>query len=552
MKLVTIDLCLHISKTGKMADSSVSSTSDTVQTNIAISKRAILTPAIAVLSLSLLLVCGSFVIAVVGMNRTARETSQNLAQATIERAGIRIAELAIDYAFWDESINRLVITKDTVWANDNIGVYMHDTFGISYSAVLDGTGRTIMAFHNGEESSVEASTMLGANLVQYILAEKRPGAGTAPPLRAGLAKTMDGVSIIGFAPFTPETTTSKIIATGDGAVLVFAQKLTDPVLDKLGASVTLAKFRISETADTAKAQIALTGLLGTDVGYASWRQEYPGNKLLTPLIPAVIGAIIALTVLMRMLLGTANRIIIERRELARELSQERALSDIRSRFVSMISHEIRTPLANIQSAADLIARYWERMPDAERRGEINAIQTSLSSIKTIIEDIVSLDRIDASIPRRELVDVAEICREQWSELTTALRASHQLKLETNSSPALLNTDVTLLRAAIRNVVSNAIKYSPHGSAVRIVIKDNKEHLVLRVEDQGCGIPNDDAERIFEPFFRTAAVSHIQGIGIGLTIARSALNQMGGTLALVAGAPDGAQFEIKIPKALDKF
>lgn len=531
-----------------MADPLVSSTSDMVQTNIAVTRRAILTPAIAVLSLSLLLVSGSFVVAVMGMNRTALTTSQNLAMATVEREGIRIAELANDYAFWDESINRLVIEKDMVWADQNIGAYMHNAFGISYSAVLDRTGRTIMAFHNGQKSGVEASSMFGDKLVQHMLAVKRTSAGTPPPLRAGLAKTTDGISIVGFAPFTPETTTSKIAAAGDSAVLVLAQKLTAPVLDKLGASVTLAKFRINETADTGKTHIALTGLLGTGAGYASWQQEYPGDKLLIPLIPAAIGSLIALTVLMRMLLGTANRIISERRELAHELSKERALSDTRSRFVSMISHEIRTPLANIQSAADLISRYWERMPDTERSGEINAIQTSLSSIKTIIEDIVSLDRIDASTPRREMVDVAGICREQWSELTTALRAGHQLKLETNNSPAIVNVDVTLLRTAIRNVVSNAIKYSPPGSTVRIVIKDDSEHLVLRIEDQGSGIQSVDAARVFEPYFRAAAVSHIQGIGIGLTIARSALNQMGGTLNLVSEAPDGAQFEIKIPKA----
>lgn len=512
-------------------------------------KRALLVPAMAMLALGLLLAAGSLGVATVELNRTAEAISRKLAEATLAREKKRVAELTIDYAFWDQAILKLTVEPDTVWADQNIGSYLHGAFGINFSAVLDEQGKTRLIFQNGVLAANDEHGVLSAALIEFMLANNSTEAGENPAMNAHLHKAQDGmIYIVGFAPFTPETKRFGDIGMRRRPTLVLARKLDEAMLDELGRFVMINNLRIDQAAPQSRVFIPLTGPVGNRVGYASWEQDYPGEIILWRMLPGVAGILTVMAILLYMQIRRADEVIQARQIVAKELSHERALNEIRQRFVSMISHEVRTPLANIQSATDLLRLYWLQMTESERTGELGSIQNSITTINSIIDDVLSLDRIEFSATSFEPVDLAEICREQWRELVSASRTKHNLVMPDADEQFFAHTDIMLTRTIIRNLLSNAMKYSPDGSTVSIGFREDEKTIYLCIEDQGYGIPKEDADLIFNPFFRGSNVGHIKGIGIGLSIVKTAVNLMGGSVHLRPGKLTGTSVELALPKA----
>ncbi|MEQ1887752.1 MAG: ATP-binding protein [Alphaproteobacteria bacterium] len=511
-------------------------------------RRAILAPAVAILALGLLLAAGFMVVATVELNRSAEETSRRLAKATFVREMQRIAELTLDYAFWDDAVKNLTVKPDVAWADQNIGTYLHETFGITLSAVLDLQGKTILSFRESKLAEQDTQHLLSAPLVKFMLARNSAIAGKKPGVQSILQRADDGVYIVGFAPFTAEYENAADAVLRSRPLLVIARKLDGSILDDLGRAVTLTDFRILPAQPGDSASIPLQGPTGATVGYAAWRQDYPGDILWWRMIPGAVGILIAMAILIYLLMRKADEIIHARQVVARELFQERTLSEIRRRFVSMISHEVRTPLANIQAANDLLRLYSGQMQELERLDELASIQNSIKTINAIIEDVISLDKIDAWVTDPEPVDLVEVCREQWREIRSAARTNHSLCLQNGESPVLARADKKLTRSVIRNLLGNAMKYSPADSTVTINFIDGEDTVYVVVQDQGCGIAKADREYIFDPFFRGANVAHIQGIGLGLAIVKSAVNQMGGSVRLLPDTMAGTSIELGLPKA----
>lgn len=511
-------------------------------------KRALLVPAMAMLALGLVLAAGSLGVATIELNRTAIAISSKLAEATLTREQKRIAELTIDYAFWDEAIQKLTVKPDAAWADQNIGSYMHNTFGINFSAVLDVQGKTRIIFQNGALAASDEQGVLSTAMIDFMLARNGAVAGENPALNAHLHKAQDGIYIIGFAPFTPESRRSSDTRMRQRPILVLARKLDEATLDELGKSVMINNLRIDQIAPQSRVFIPLMGPLGDNVGYASWEQDYPGEIILWRMLPGVAGILTVMAILLYMQIRRADEVIQARQIVAKELSHERALNEIRQRFVSMISHEVRTPLANIQSATDLLRLYWLQMPESERIGELVSIQNSITTINSIIDDVLSLDRIEFSATSFEPVDLAEICREQWRGLVSATRTKHNLLMPDADGQFLAYTDKMLSRTIIRNLLGNAMKYSPDGSTVSLGFREDEKTIYLCIEDQGYGIPAEDVSRIFDPFFRGSNVGHIKGIGIGLSIVKTAVNLMGGSVQLRPGNLTGTSVELGLPKA----
>jgi signal transduction histidine kinase len=97
-----------------------------------------------------------------------------------------------------------------------------------------------------------------------------------------------------------------------------------------------------------------------------------------------------------------------------------------------------------------------------------------------------------------------------------------------------------------NLVSNAIKYLPDGGTVELNLSGDAERLVFRVSDEGMGIPQDDRQRLFEPFFRASNVGTISGLGIGLAIVQEAVNLLGGSIECASVLGSGTTFTVTIP------
>jgi signal transduction histidine kinase len=109
-----------------------------------------------------------------------------------------------------------------------------------------------------------------------------------------------------------------------------------------------------------------------------------------------------------------------------------------------------------------------------------------------------------------------------------------------------DVDVKLLRRAITNLLTNAIKYSPEGAPINVELACEGDTAIIRVSDQGIGIPEDDQRRLFEPFHRASNVGQIQGTGLGLAITRQAVERHGGSISVESQVGVGTTFSVRLP------
>jgi signal transduction histidine kinase len=129
------------------------------------------------------------------------------------------------------------------------------------------------------------------------------------------------------------------------------------------------------------------------------------------------------------------------------------------------------------------------------------------------------------------------------QLTTSL---HRIKVLTEGEPRRVPLDVKLMRQAVTNLLSNAVKYSPHGGIVKLHLVYEDQCVLIRVQDEGMGIPETDQKRLFDAFYRAGNVGNISGTGLGLPIVKRAVEAHKGTITVESKVGMGTTFTIGIP------
>lgn len=239
------------------------------------------------------------------------------------------------------------------------------------------------------------------------------------------------------------------------------------------------------------------------------------------------------------------------REMREALEQQRALNELRSRFVAMTSHEFRTPLAGILSAEELLRHYGERLPEQERRETLDSIAAGVQRMSRMIDRVLLLGRADAQMLefRPADVDLRALC----GRLVDEARLQHpdsrcEVVVRVATQAQAGRYDEKLLRHIIVNLLSNAIKYSPEGGTVRFDVEREDAATVFRVADQGIGIPPGEIGHLFASFHRATNVGAIQGTGLGLAIVKNAVETHGGTVAVASTPGQGSTFTVRLPSA----
>ncbi len=230
------------------------------------------------------------------------------------------------------------------------------------------------------------------------------------------------------------------------------------------------------------------------------------------------------------------------------LKQEAELKTMRSSFVSMVSHEFRRPLTTVTASVELLENYRSRMTDDAAQKHFTRIHEQLAEMKELLDDFLTLMREEAeeSDFKPTQVDLTELCRKLADEVKLADAAAHTFNCSSNCERIFIYGDEKLLRHAVGNLLSNAVKYSPEGGEIRLEVKRVQHSVEIHVADQGVGIPEEEQERVFDPFFRARNVGDVSGTGLGLPIARRAVTSHGGTLAIARSAPGGTEFVITLP------
>ena len=235
-------------------------------------------------------------------------------------------------------------------------------------------------------------------------------------------------------------------------------------------------------------------------------------------------------------------------DLRKSLAKEKELSAMKSRIISTVSHEYRTPLMTILSSAELLERKRHQFDENKHLKHFQRIRSTVKHMTNLVDDVLFLNKAEsASIQFNPVpLDLVTFVRELIEEMRSSLPNKEQINLITNSNDLLANFDPKLLRNVFSNLISNAIKYSPDGGEVRVRIIREERWVIIQVEDEGIGIPDEDKNKLFDSFSRASNVGTISGTGLGLSIVQTCANLHGGKVAVESEVGVGSTFTVGLP------
>lgn len=244
----------------------------------------------------------------------------------------------------------------------------------------------------------------------------------------------------------------------------------------------------------------------------------------------------------------AEGFILENERLKARFQKEQERNLFVQRIISALSHDLRTPLTNIASAKEMLALYYDRMDDDRRRERLATIERQVQFALELLEDTVSLARGNRDdVPFRPApVNIAALCRVSVDELQSTEHNGRRVRFSNHSSLEIAAVDEVLVSRILVNLLSNALKYSPHDSEVRLELDQADHRLILRVIDRGIGIQADDLPHIFEPFYRAANSGDVDGTGLGLSIVKDCVNRHHGHISVESTPAQGSTFTVELP------
>ena len=217
-------------------------------------------------------------------------------------------------------------------------------------------------------------------------------------------------------------------------------------------------------------------------------------------------------------------------------------------FTADVSHELRTPLTAIRSVGEVGLR--GHRDEGAYRGIVGSMLEEADRLASLVDRLLTLSRAETGQARlsRHSVDLRELAEDVSGHLSVLAEEKRQtIAIEGTGVEAL--ADRLVLRQALINLVDNAIKYSPPGGQIRIRLGETPQHATVDVIDSGTGIPAESQARIFDRFFRAEDGGSTHGAGLGLSIAKGAVEANGGRLTLAATGSSGSTFRITMPRAV---
>lgn len=218
------------------------------------------------------------------------------------------------------------------------------------------------------------------------------------------------------------------------------------------------------------------------------------------------------------------------------------LLDAQRRLLHDVSHELRSPLARMSAAIGLARQDPSRTGAMLERVEREAVR-----LDTLVGELLGLSRLEHDAGRTLPQPVAlDTLLHELIDDARFEAAARGVEVRRDTEPVGVRGHVELLRRAVDNVLRNAVKYAPAGSVVHIALTRADAHACVTIRDHGCGVPPGELERIFDPFFRGERSDGSAGAGLGLSIARRAVEAHGGDIRATNAEDGGLRIDIRLP------
>jgi len=231
-----------------------------------------------------------------------------------------------------------------------------------------------------------------------------------------------------------------------------------------------------------------------------------------------------------------------------DVTHFKQLEKVKDEFIATASHDLRNPLTSIRGYSQLIQAMGPL--NDNQQDFVKRIQRSVTHMTELVENMLDLAKMDLGAePTREILDAAQLLCQIADEFQPQAAAKKQtLMIGKTAASSNVRGDALQLRQALRNLVGNAIKYTPEGGAVTLSSEHEVGSVCIHVRDTGYGMPAADVQHVFDRFYRVRNNGHdeIEGNGLGLAIVKSTIQQHGGEISVESEPGKGSCFTFTLP------
>tara|TARA_R110002110_G_scaffold85816_4_gene223905 strand:- start:249978 stop:251666 length:1689 start_codon:yes stop_codon:yes gene_type:complete len=504
-----------------------------------------------------------------GQDQIAAEASETLVRALVSGFESDLDRLIYDYSWWDVAVENLVLDLNKDWADNNIGTYAAETFGLSESFVIQPDNGTKIAYVDGVPSRADAWDYFGPGL-DVLVRDARAASMFEPAPVAGYFLRDGNLHLVTASALTRENPIGAETERHVRDVLVYGQKISADFLNELSAGFAideLAIVHVSPADDPSRILVSLSAPGGDTLAWLTWRAPRPGAELIASLrVWWALGVLIVLLLsllFVRQVLRTARRVADHNRQLDekdRQIAQSSKLALLGEMAAGLV-HELTQPLNIIRMAAERTQSKYQVEdgdPESETIGsqlEIIAGQTermagTIQSMRIFSRD--DYGRKVAFDPAQSVDQAVGWLRSEFEERAISL------EVEAPAQCGRVFGEPSRFEQVIVNLLINArdaVEQNTDGSVtsdpsrnVSVTVTDDpvRERVTIAVRDNGQGIPAEHIDRVFEPFFTTKDPG--SGTGLGLSISYGIVSGMNGTLR-VENIDDGALFRVELPRIM---
>jgi len=227
----------------------------------------------------------------------------------------------------------------------------------------------------------------------------------------------------------------------------------------------------------------------------------------------------------------------------------------KTRFLATVSHELKTPLTSISAFTDILKKNRSGNLRERELKQLDVIGRNVHRLNLLINDLLDLTRIDAGTLTLESGDfrISDLLRDMSAMFEPILSKRNQrLEVDDRSAGLWLTGDRNRMEQMVTNLVTNASKFSPEGTAISMKAKIKAEQLELTISDKGVGIPLESQAQIFEAFYRVdnEETRSVPGTGVGLYITASIVNLHGGKISVQSRPGKGTTIRVTLPGLID--
>jgi signal transduction histidine kinase len=241
------------------------------------------------------------------------------------------------------------------------------------------------------------------------------------------------------------------------------------------------------------------------------------------------------------------------RALQKTTDQLREFDRLKDQFIATVSHELRTPLTSIRGYLDLVLEAGPQELGNEQRKFLSIARRNADRLRRLSDDLVLVSDLDAGKLELDLddLDLRILARESMESARPQAEAGGISLDFSAKTPFGFRGDRVRIGQLLDNVISNAIKFTPHGGSVSIRVTRSNGSALLEVEDTGIGIAIEEQQHLFDRFFRTRAAdaSAIQGTGLGLAISQAIAHAHGGLIDFTSQENVGTIFRVALPSVI---